>query len=148
MSTVRVAATFACTVLAALSLLHFYWAGGGRSGIGPAVPSHGSVPVFHPGRLGTLAVASALLAMSLTIAARVNWISAPHLFDVARFGTWIIALIFALRTVGDFRYIGLFKSVKGTLFARRDTLLYTPLCILLSLAIAFVSLYGPPKRAS
>ena len=33
-----------------------------------------------------------------------------------------------LRVVGDFRYVGLCKRVRGTRFAARDTRVYTPLC--------------------
>jgi hypothetical protein len=43
------------------------------------------------------------------------------------------------RTVGDFKYVGLFKRVRGTPFARLDTLLYSPLCLLLSLGVASVA---------
>lgn len=45
---------------------------------------------------------------------------------------WIIPIIFFLRSIGDFRYVGLTKKVKGTVFARLDTLYFAPLCLLIA----------------
>ena len=46
-------------------------------------------------------------------------------------GLWIIAGIFILRAIGDFRYVGFFKSVKQSAFARADSRYYSPLCLLI-----------------
>jgi len=51
-----------------------------------------------------------------------------------------LALIFAFRALGDFRYVGFFKRVRGNLFAQRDTWFYSPLCLLLAILIARVAL--------
>ena len=40
------------------------------------------------------------------------------------------------RAIGEFRLVGFFKTVKGSLFARMDTLFFSPLCVLLSLGLA------------
>ena len=48
---------------------------------------------------------------------------------VPRFGIWVLAAVFALRAIGDFRYIGIFKRVRGTRFARNDSLYFSPLCM-------------------
>ncbi|WP_205190355.1 DUF3995 domain-containing protein, partial [Burkholderia sp. LMG 13014] len=57
------------------------------------------------------------------------------------FAVVALALIFAVRAVGDFRYVGFFKRIRGSRFARMDTLYYSPLCAALSLSIA--SMFWP-----
>ena len=47
-------------LLGALSLLHIYWALGGRGGSIEALPSRDGQPLFQPGPLLTLAVAALL----------------------------------------------------------------------------------------
>jgi hypothetical protein len=44
-----------------------------------------------------------------------------------------------LRAVGEFRYVGLFKRVRGTKFAVLDTFVYSPLCLLLGAGVALVA---------
>lgn len=39
-----------------------------------------------------------------------------------------IGILFLLRGIGDFKYLGLFKSVKETPFGKMDTRFYTSLC--------------------
>lgn len=45
---------------------------------------------------------------------------------------WIIALLFFIRAIGDFKYVGFFKSVKQTTFGTMDTTYYAPLCLVIS----------------
>jgi hypothetical protein len=47
---------------------------------------------------------------------------------------WGIPIVFMLRAIGDFKYIGFFKQVKGTGFASLDTLFFSPLCLFIALA--------------
>jgi hypothetical protein len=42
--------------------------------------------------------------------------------------------------VGEFKYVGFFKRVRGTRFATLDTLVYSPLCLLLAAGVAWVAL--------
>ncbi|AZA55575.1 DUF3995 domain-containing protein [Chryseobacterium sp. G0201] len=46
---------------------------------------------------------------------------------------WITAILSFIRAIGDFRYIGFFKKITSSSFAKKDTLIYSPLCILISL---------------
>jgi hypothetical protein len=43
------------------------------------------------------------------------------------------------RAIGEFKYLGFFKRVTGSKFARLDTLLYSPLCLLLAVGVTFVA---------
>lgn len=120
-------------VFALLSALHVFWAAGGSLGTGAAIPSVGGRPVFRPGPAATLAVALGLaLAAALVLAqARLVRLGLPPRLTLA--GTLLLGAVFVLRAVGDFRLVGFFKSVRGTPFARWDTALFSPLCLLLGL---------------
>jgi hypothetical protein len=59
---------------------------------------------------------------------------------MARIGIWVLAAVFAARAVGDFRYVGFFKRVRDSRFARRDSRLFSPLCAAIALAAAMVGL--------
>jgi hypothetical protein len=43
------------------------------------------------------------------------------------------------RAIGEFRYVGFFKQVRGSRFATLDTLVYSPVCLLLALGVARVA---------
>jgi hypothetical protein len=60
-------------------------------------------------------------------------------------GTWTLAALFLLRGIGDFRLVGFFKRVRGTRFARRDTRLYSPLCLALALAVVAAGYDAQPS---
>jgi hypothetical protein len=54
---------------------------------------------------------------------------------------WIIALLFPLRTIGDFQYFGFFETVTNTKFARWDTILFSPFCLSIAVADFLISRY-------
>ncbi|EGD05771.1 hypothetical protein B1M_04736, partial [Burkholderia sp. TJI49] len=64
------------------------------------------------------------------------WLRADLHPGAIGFAIAVLALIFAVRAVGDFRYVGFFKRIRGSRFARMDTLCYSPLCAALALSIA------------
>jgi hypothetical protein len=126
-------------VLLTLAAIHVYWAVR-RVGTNAGVPSRADgQPVFRPGRVATLAVAVALITAALLVAGRAQLLALHALPVVLRIGTWGVATAFALRTIGEFRYVGLFKRVHGTPFARWDTVLFTPLCAAIAIATAVVA---------
>lgn len=138
----RGVAMLAAAVLFSLAALHVYWAGGGRWGSDVTIPKRGAQPLFAPGPAATLIVAVLLLAAALVLLGRVglwgSWI--PIWIFVA--GSWTLAVVFAARVVGDLRWVGLFKQVRGTPFAWWDTWLYVPLAGLLALAALIVAIDG------
>lgn len=107
-----------------VAVLHAYWGFGGKFLIDKAVPTtNNGIPLFIPGRVATFAVVGVLLALTWAMVSSgviANTVSA------------IFALIFFARFVGDFNYAGVFKKHKNTEFARMDTLIYSPLCLFLS----------------
>jgi hypothetical protein len=56
--------------------------------------------------------------------------------------SYALALGLLARAMGDFNYVGFFKRVRGTRFARMDTLLYSPLCLALAVGVAAVTFYS------
>lgn len=128
-----------CAILAALGLVHLYWALGGRRGKAGAIPSAGGKPNFSPAPGMTALVGLALWAMAALVAAAAGLIAAPVPSGWLRAGCGLLAAVFLARAIGDFRYVGFFKRVKGSVFARRDTRAYSPLCVLLAFLTGFVA---------
>ncbi|TKI67695.1 DUF3995 domain-containing protein [Lysinibacillus mangiferihumi] len=59
-------------------------------------------------------------------------------FNFFTLGCTVCAVIFLIRAIGDFKYVGFFKKIKHSQFARNDTWLYSPLCLFISLVYLFV----------
>ena len=128
------------SVLILISIIHVYWAFGGRWGVEVALPiKKGSQePVFVPRKIGTL-----LVAFLLVVAAFLLFIKGVYLRNVQEFnffslGCTVCATIFLIRAIGDFKYVGFFKKIKHSQFARNDTRFYSPLCLLIAVVYLFV----------
>jgi len=138
----RVVGMIAAAILFGLSAVHVYWASGGRWGSDVASPKQGSKRAFEPSAAATLIVAGLLFAAGLVFLGRVGvwgaWL--PHWIFIA--GAWTLVLVFAGRVIGDLRWFGIFKRVKGTPFAWWDTRLFVPLCAMLSVAALLVAFDG------
>ena len=131
-----IAGAVASIILAVLAVIHVYWAAGGTLGKSAAIPTRDGKPIFAPTPFTTNLVAIGLFAMAALNAAKISWISAPFTSRFMRAGLWLTAAIFLLRAIGDFRYVGFFKRYRDSRFAKLDTLLYSPLCLLLAFLAA------------
>ena len=126
-------------ILSILALIHLYWMVRGV-GASAAVPSHpDGTPVFRPGRVASFIVAAALLLAATIVLGQAHLLRLDLPPGLLRLGTWGLAAAFAARAVGDFRFVGLFKRVRGTRFACWDSLLFTPLCLAIALSAAIVA---------
>jgi hypothetical protein len=123
-----------------LSALHIYWASGGHWASENAVPSQGERPLFTPSKLATVVVAMLLLMAAMIIFLRVHPPARPTLEFITRWGAWILSAIFALRAIGDFHWIGFFKTVRETAFGMLDSWVYSPLCLLLAVGSAVAAM--------
>jgi hypothetical protein len=128
----RSAAALGALLLLAIGALHVVWACGVRWGSVSAVPELNGRPLFVPPRMLTSLVALALFAATWLTLALGRFVPAPLPFVWLRYAGAAIAVVFALRTIGDLRFVGLFKRVRDTSFARFDDLVFTPLCFFLS----------------
>jgi len=127
-----------------LCLLHVQWAVEGAKRLGPALPQRtDGQPLFRPGRAVTLVVAALLATASLLVAQRAGLLPAVFPPAIARLGCWVVSGALLLRAVGEFRYVGFFKRVRGTPFARMDTLLYSPVALLLGAGTGLVAFAAP-----
>lgn len=124
-----VAAGLATGLLGCIAVLHLAWALGLGWGRGAVVPSVDQRPVFQPGRLMTLG-AAATFALGAVVAWKASsgglwqWLAAAG------------AVACAMRTLGDVRFVGLFKRVRRSAFAEWDDLLFTPVSFVLAVCFA------------
>lgn len=107
-----------------IAVTHIYWGFGGKFWADKAVPTtDDGAPLFVPGKVATFVVVGVLFVACWAV-----------LSDgaAAKVISGVFALIFFARFVGEFGYVGMFKKHKNTVFARMDTLVYSPLCLFLS----------------
>ena len=134
-------ATLVSFVFVALALWHFVMAFQPMSGESAAVPSVNGKPLFVPSRKATVAVAAVLLVFAGLVAATAGIVSLGLPSVVLSWLSYALALGLLARAIGEFKYVGFFKRVRGSKFARLDTFVYSPLCLLLALGVAFVALH-------
>ena len=125
---------------AALGVWHFAMALAPRGRERAAVPSVNGRPLFVPSASATAAVGVGLWLCGVLVISTAGVIALGLSSRVQT--TLCMALAFALllRAVGDFRYVGFFKSLRGTRFAVMDTWCYSPICLALSIGVACVAM--------
>ncbi|NMK46047.1 DUF3995 domain-containing protein [Achromobacter sp. Bel] len=125
-------AAITCAVFAILSLWHVYWALGGRLAHEAALPFKDGEPLFRPSAVGTFMVGVILMAFAGLAAANGGLLSLDASPAWLRWAGGAVALALVGRAIGDFRYVGFFKRLGEDPFARLDTRVYSPLCMLLA----------------
>ncbi len=94
-------------------------------------------------RLDPSTVAGLIVAIGLLLMAFVT-IGTQGMFDrylnrkYFRYSTLLISLIFLPRAIGDFRFVGFFKTVTETRFGINDTMFFSPLCLFISLMMLYI----------
>jgi hypothetical protein len=126
-------------IFTVLATVHVYWAvAGGATGTTIPTRSDGT-PLFRPGVGATLGVAAALFGAAAVVLGRAGVAALPVPVTLYRAAAWGLGGVLALRAVGDFRYVGLFKRERESPFARRDTVLYSPLCAALAAGVFYLA---------
>ena len=121
-------------IFSLLSLLHFYWAFGGTFWLDAVLPTNSSgVKMLTPTTPITLFVAFALFSFALTIAGNYGVFDQFINRSYFLYGTLLIAVIFLLRAVGEFEFVGVFKTVTETPFAKYDLMIFSPLCLAIAI---------------
>ena len=121
------------TIFFLLSALHFYWAFGGTKGRKVSIPTDSNGrKLFNPSFSITIFIAVGFVFFAAVNVAYQNWMNLAATQNYPKYGMLVIGIIFLLRTIGDFNYIGLTKTHKQSKFAKFDTLLYIPFCLLLT----------------
>ncbi len=121
-------------VFAFLAFLHFYWAIFGIKKPELVLPTKNpELKMKVPSSTMTAFVGLGLLFFAVLFA---NQTLRFWNFEWFRYIQIAIGVIFLIRAIGDFKYVGFFKSIKETPFARMDTKYYAPLCLVLVILIA------------
>ncbi len=110
--------------------LHVYWIFGGEWGLKQAIPTKSETENFRPPpKMATFLVAIVLLLFGLVYLVKSGYTSLEAPNWMAIYGYWIIPSIFILRAIGEFKYVGFFKKIKHTEFAKADSKWFSPLCL-------------------
>ncbi len=122
-------------ILFFISVIHFYWAFGGKRGVGGVIPTKTNEDkVIKPPVIATILVGLFLSFFALLYAEKLQFVSIKFLPNwIINNGVYTIAIIFLLRAIGDFNYVGFFKKIKTTQFAKSDTKYFSPLCLFLAI---------------
>ena len=108
---------------------HIYWFFGGTWGLEKVIPSKGSkAESLSIPKSATLLVALLLLTAGFLYLIKSGLIK-MDIPSIVKYGYWIIPAVFTLRAIGEFNYVGFFKKVKDTEFAKADSTLFSPLCL-------------------
>ena len=121
-------------LLLLICAIHLYWGFGGKWGLDVSVPEQNGTRAFQPGRAATLVVAVLFGGMALFFLYKIGQLPVADAFVpgwLSQYGLWLLASVFLLRAIGDFRYVGFTKRVRSTRFAKLDTRFYSPLCLVL-----------------
>lgn len=134
------ALTLSLAIIAFAAGFHLYWAVGGRSGYSVSLPQRADgVPVMAHRlpwwRPAAGVVALCLILLALLLLDRAGHLRLPLPDEAVRLALLAVGAAFVARALLPNRYVGLFKSLRTTRWARYDTLLYSPLFLLLGLLI-------------
>lgn len=132
--TTTILSTILLVIFTSLGFIHFYWLIGGKWGLEKVIPTKDnqmktpSIPKF-----ATLIVGLVLVLFGLIYLVKSGLVTVQIPNWVAIYGYWIIPSIFILRAIGDFQYVGFFKKIKNTSFAKADSKLFSPLCLIVGI---------------
>jgi hypothetical protein len=125
-----------------LSILHFYWAIGGTLWYDDVLPtSSNGLNKLNPSTTASLIIAFGLLVFAFITAGNLGLFDRFIKSNYLRYGSLLIATIFMLRAIGDFKFIGFFKTVKSTRFGLNDTQIFSPLCLLISILALVIFIF-------
>lgn len=113
-----------------LGSFHIYWLFGGTWGLEKVIPSkENQAKTLQIPKLATLFVGLILVLFGLIYLMKSGYISIQIPNWITDYGYWFVPSVFFLRAIGDFNYVGFFKKVKNTKFAKADSKLFSPLCL-------------------
>ncbi|MEQ9467653.1 MAG: DUF3995 domain-containing protein [Ekhidna sp.] len=99
------------SIFLVLSLLHISWALGNSWGFEASIPTKESgEPVLHPKKIDSLVVGIGLLLFGIFYLIKSGIIGFDLPGWVLSTVGWLIPIIFLMRSIGDFRYVGFFKK--------------------------------------
>ncbi len=117
-------------IFTSLGFIHFYWFFGGKWGLEKVIPTkENQTSTLSIPRFATLKVALFLLLFGLIYLVKSGLINVHIPYLMTKYGYRIIPSIFILRVIGDLKYVGFFKKIKNTEFAKADSKWFVPFFI-------------------
>ena len=128
----------ALAIIAFAAAFHIHWAVGGRLGLSVSLPQRPDgtpvmahrLPWWRPAAGG---VALGLIGLALLLLARAGHLQLPLSRELVRFGLMLVGVAFVARALIPNTYVGFFKALRTTRWAKYDTWLYSPLFLVLGL---------------
>lgn len=112
-----------------------YWGLGGTWLADVAIPTKDdNKKLMNPGLFECFVVALGLFGFGIFSLIKAGIILFQLPGWLLNYGLCIIATVFLLRAIGEFKYVGFFKKVNNTKFGKMDTKYYSPLCLLIALS--------------
>ncbi|MEH0157732.1 DUF3995 domain-containing protein [Limibacter armeniacum] len=125
---------FLSVVFIVLGVIHFNWVIGGEFGFAESLPTkENGERVLNPKKLDSAIVGLGLTAFGIFYVIKSGLVVFSLPDWIMDYGSWIIPSIFLLRAIGEFKYVGFFKSIKHTTFGKLDTKFFSPLCLLIGI---------------
>ncbi len=129
-------------ILVALGILHFKWAMGETFGFSKSLPTKESGErVLNPTKMDSVIVGAGLTAFGIFYVFKSGLIASGLPEWITIYAGWIIPMIFLLRAMGEFKYVGFFKKVKNTEFGKLDTKYFSPLCLVIGILGIIIQLW-------
>ena len=125
------------SILSIIALLHFYWSFGGQYGVQSVAPKPvGEDEIKIPRALafivGCLIMLLGVLAIFLAIE---NNLDKQYESSIG----YLVSVVVVVRAIGEFRYLGFFKKIYNSSFAKKDTFFFSPLCLILGISFFVLS---------
>jgi hypothetical protein len=117
-----------------IGIIHGFWAFGGKWGVSTALPTkdESDFPVLRPRMLGTLFIGLLCFFASVLLLVQIDLITVIKSSHLSKGLCIVGGIVFLLRAIGEGKYVGFFKKIKHTRFAKQDTAFYSPLCVWIS----------------
>lgn len=128
-------------IFTVLGLVHFNWTIGGKWGFEKALPTkENGERVLNPKKFDSAIVGFGLILFGLFYLLKSGLINFQVPSWIITYGHWLIPVIFILRAIGDFKYIGFFTKIKNTEFGKADSKIFSPLCLTIGIIGILISL--------
>jgi len=119
-----------------ISLIHFYWAFGGKVGLDVALPTKDGKLLINPSKVLIFLVAVIFVFFSIIVYfLQFNSFNTEYTIYMG----WFLSAIFIARAIGDFRAVGFFKKIYSTKFSGYDTKYFSPLSLFIGLVITLIT---------
>lgn len=89
--------------------------------------------MLNPSMAATFFIACGLMFLAFITIGNQGFLDNRVKRTYFRYGSLVIAAVFLLRAIGDFKFVGFFKTINETQFAINDTQIFSPFCLLIAL---------------